>query len=44
MMVALVNAISKKRGKKPIEKVGCENCPARESCETANNEKGADEQ
>ena len=44
MMVALVNALSKKHGKKPLDKVGCENCPAKEACESAQNAKGADEQ
>ncbi len=35
MMVALVNAISKKQGKKPIEHIGCENCPAKGCCGAA---------
>lgn len=35
MMVALVSAISKKQGKKPIEHIGCENCPAKGCCGAA---------
>ena len=35
MMVALVSAISKKHGKKPVEQIGCENCPAKGCCGAA---------
>ena len=35
MMVALVSAISKKQGKKPVEQIGCENCPAKGCCTAA---------
>ena len=35
MMVALVSAISKKQGKKPVEQIGCENCPAKGCCGAA---------
>ena len=32
MLVAASNAIAKKNGKKAVEKMGCENCPAKDSC------------
>lgn len=35
MMVALVSAISKKQGKKPVEQIGCESCPAKGCCGAA---------
>ncbi len=41
MLVAASNAIAKRRGKPIVEKMGCENCPAKDSCENAGN--GCDE-
>ena len=43
MLVAASNALAKKGGKKPVESLGCENCPAKDSCgqETCEKE-GAD--
>ena len=32
MLVAASNAIAKKGGKKPVESLGCENCPAKDAC------------
>ncbi len=32
MLVATSNAIAKKQGKKPVEGLGCENCPSRAAC------------
>ena len=45
MLVALSNAIAKKNGKKPVESLGCANCPSRNACSKAQCEKevGADE-
>ena len=31
-VIAIVNAVSNAKGKKPKESFGCENCPSRESC------------
>lgn len=35
MLVAASNAIAKKQGKKPVEHLGCANCPSRNMCKTA---------
>lgn len=35
MLVAASNALAKKKGKKAVESIGCENCPSREACEKA---------
>ena len=45
MLVAVSNAIAKKNGKKPVESLGCANCPSRKACSKAQCEKevGADE-
>ncbi len=32
MLVAASNAIAKRSGKKPVEHLGCENCPSKEMC------------
>lgn len=32
ILVAASNAIAKKQGKKPVERLGCENCPSKEMC------------
>lgn len=42
MLVAVSNAIAKKNGKKPVESLGCANCPSRCACGRAecNSEKG----
>ncbi|MBQ7726271.1 MAG: hypothetical protein IJT66_03915 [Clostridia bacterium] len=32
MLVAASNAIARKNGKKAVERLGCENCPAKDSC------------
>ena len=32
MLVAASNAIAKRNGKKPVEHLGCENCPSRAAC------------
>ncbi len=36
VLVAASNALAKKNGKKPVEHLGCENCPSRASCDKAN--------
>ena len=36
MLVAASNAIAKKNGKKPVEHLGCANCPSRSACQNAN--------
>ncbi|MBR3144596.1 MAG: electron transport complex subunit E [Clostridia bacterium] len=33
MLVALSNALAKRKGKPIVEKMGCENCPAKDSCD-----------
>ncbi|MBR4072863.1 MAG: electron transport complex subunit E [Clostridia bacterium] len=33
MLVAASNAIAKRQGKKPVEGLGCENCPSKAACE-----------
>ena len=33
IMVAVSNAIAKKNGKKPVEHLGCSNCPSRNMCQ-----------
>ncbi|MBR5923366.1 MAG: electron transport complex subunit E [Clostridia bacterium] len=41
ILVAVSNAIARKQGKKPVEKLGCENCPSKGICqksETVNEE------
>ncbi len=35
MLVAASNAIAKKQGKKPVEHLGCANCPSRNMCKNA---------
>ncbi len=35
ILVALSNYIAKKNGKKPVQGLGCENCPSRESCSSS---------
>lgn len=35
MLVAVSNALAKRRGKPIVEKMGCENCPAKGSCDRA---------
>lgn len=35
MLVAASNAIAKKQGKRPVEHLGCANCPARAACKNA---------
>ena len=35
MLVAASNALAKKNGKKPVEQIGCENCPAKGCCGAA---------
>lgn len=39
MLVALSNAIAKKKGKKVVESLGCANCPSRNACSKAQCEK-----
>ena len=39
ILVAVSNAIAKKNGKKPVETLGCANCPSRNACGRANCEK-----
>ncbi len=36
ILVAVSNAIAKKNGKKPVEHLGCANCPSRAACGKAN--------
>ena len=36
MLVAASNAIAKSSGKKPVEHLGCDSCPSRGICESAN--------
>ncbi len=36
ILVSLSNALAKKKGKKIVEHIGCENCPSRSFCEKAN--------
>ena len=36
MLVAASNALAKKKGKKAVESLGCENCPSKAACENAN--------
>ena len=33
ILVAVSNALAKKAGKKPVEHLGCHNCPSRSFCE-----------
>ena len=33
ILVAASNALAKKAGKKPVEHLGCHNCPSRSFCE-----------
>lgn len=40
ILVAVSNAIAKKNGKKPVEHLGCANCPSRAACAKVNCEKG----
>jgi len=35
ILVAISNAIAKKQGKKPVEHLGCANCPSRNACNRA---------
>ncbi len=35
MLVAASNALAKKQGKKPVEHLGCANCPSRNMCKSA---------
>lgn len=37
MLVAASNAIAKKQGKKPVEHLGCANCPSRAACSRVGN-------
>jgi len=39
ILVAISNAIAKKQGKKPVEHLGCANCPSRSICAKASCEK-----
>ncbi|MCQ2478786.1 MAG: electron transport complex subunit E [Clostridia bacterium] len=39
MLVALSNALARKKGKKVIEHLGCENCPSKDICDKANTAK-----
>ena len=41
MLVAASNAIAKKQNKKPVETLGCANCPSRAACERVQTEKEA---
>ena len=36
ILVAVSNAIAKKNGKKPVETIGCANCPSRGACSRVN--------
>lgn len=33
LLIAAANALAERMGKKPVQNMGCENCPGRESCE-----------
>ena len=35
ILVAVSNGIAKKQGKKPVEHLGCENCPSKNMCANA---------
>ena len=39
ILVAISNAVAKKQGKKPVEHLGCANCPSRSICAKASCEK-----
>jgi electron transport complex protein RnfE len=39
VLVAISNALAKKQGKKPVEHLGCANCPSRAMCSKASCEK-----
>lgn len=39
ILVAVSNAIARKQGKKPVEHLGCENCPSKNVCADASNGK-----